>query len=388
MRHWRFVVLTALAAALLAAASSPSATIDDSLFVPRTSYLVPPGISLLDRYARGEFDAVLAEVAAADDFDALLAMLQRDAPAWIAAAGPADAPRRRLAAATLAIEAARATDHLDWKWVQQVRLNMGKENPLVAPDLLYWKSPPQLIEWGCTILREAGPPDPAERLWQLGALAVAQRRGDYEFLIGSPWDTRGNPEDEIDHLSHALERFPGEPRLLLAQAIAIEWRTWSPPRRLRFGGPNLPQARRAFEDMLQDPDIGAEAMVRLGSLRLRSRDFNGAADVLARAERATRDPWLLYLARYFAGQAREQQRRPQDAERSYRGALEAIPRATSATMALAALLARGGRHTEAATVVETALSGPAADDPWRAYAAADDRFWPEILGRLRAEIRR
>jgi hypothetical protein len=27
-------------------------------------------------------------------------------------------------------------------------------------------------------------------------------------------------------------------------------------------------------------------------------------------------------------------------------------------------------------------------DPWRAYVHADDRFWPYLVGRLRAEIRR
>jgi hypothetical protein len=25
-------------------------------------------------------------------------------------------------------------------------------------------------------------------------------------------------------------------------------------------------------------------------------------------------------------------------------------------------------------------------DPWRGYADADDRFWPELIGRVRAEI--
>jgi hypothetical protein len=27
-------------------------------------------------------------------------------------------------------------------------------------------------------------------------------------------------------------------------------------------------------------------------------------------------------------------------------------------------------------------------DPWRAYVHADDRFWPVLVGRLRAEIRK
>jgi hypothetical protein len=52
-------------------------------------------------------------------------------------------------------------------------------------------------------------------------------------------------------------------------------------------------------------------------------------------------------------------------------------------------LARADRQGEAAALVEASVAGrPPPNDPWRAYAAADDRFWPELVARLRAEIRR
>ena len=385
VRHWCLGVLPVL---LVAALSEGSAASGRASF-PTTS-LVPAVVNFLDRYLAGDFDGAVAEATAPDDIDAILDGLKRDGPAWIDAAGGGEAPRRRLAAATFALEVARAAEHVDWKWVQEVRLNMGRENKLEAPDLLYWKAPPQLIEWGCTQLRGGRPAQEIERVWQLAALAVAQRRSDYEFLIGSPWDARGNPEDEITHLSHALERFPQEPRFVLARAIAIEWRTWSTARRRpRFGGIGLAEAIRAFEPLTRDDAIGAEASVRLGALQVRSRRFDAAADTLARVESATRDRYLLYLARYFTGQARDQQSRREDAERAFRGALEVIPGTTSATIALASLLARHDRRLEATELVEGSLgANQATVDPWRTYAAADDRFWPELIGRLRGEIRR
>ncbi len=48
-------------------------------------------------------------------------------------------------------------------------------------------------------IEAAGPGDRARR--QLAAatlaLAVAARAGDFQFLIGSPWEARGNPWDEL-----------------------------------------------------------------------------------------------------------------------------------------------------------------------------------------------
>ena len=57
-------------------------------------------------------------------------------------------------------------------------------------------------------------------------------------------------------------------------------------------------------------------------------------------------------------------------------------------MALAAMLARQDRRTQAEALVEAHLSTrPPPADPWRTYAAGDARFLPELIARLRAEIR-
>jgi hypothetical protein len=69
--------------------------------------------------------------------------------------------------------------------------------------------------------------------------------------------------------------------------------------------------------------------------------------------------------------------------------MAAIPRAQSASVSLSVLLFRLGRRAESAALIEqTIASNTMPPDPWREYAASDYRFWPELLARLRAEIRR
>ena len=357
----------------------------------------------LDRYLLGDFASVGEELAATKDFGDLLKALKRDAPAWIDAGPPETRAKRQLAAATFALEAARAAENEDWKWVQRIQFATGPPPTDLVPlpgllkqtsspeAALWWKAPPQILEWGCELIRNGTVPQPTERIWQLAAVAIAERRSDHEFLIGSPWEARENPKDEILHLEHVMFRFPDEPRFALAQAIAIDWRTWSlRPRHSRsdFDKNIATDAVRAFERQLKDPAIGAEASLRLGMIRLRSRNYTEALDLFNRVETMTRDRYLIYLSRLFSGLTREKQGRSADAEKAYRGALATIPKAISASMSLAAVLARGGRMTEATAIVEAAVTtNPPVVDPWRTYNTADDRFWPVLIARLHAEIK-
>jgi hypothetical protein len=327
---------------------------------------------LLDRYAAGEFQQVVAEIEKAGDYDAFLKQLKEEAPAWMSTGGPDDRARRELAAATLALEVARAGTFDDWKLVQ---LWMGLEN-------IYWRAPPKLIEWGCALLRAEAAPSANERLWHLAALAVADRAGDFEFLIGSPWEDRANPKDEILHLEHSAERFPNERRFALAQGIAIEWRLFP------TAGSGSRTAQQIFETLMNEDGVGPEATVRLGVRFYRGGNFVRALELLSLADERSREPYVVYLARFFRGQIFERQKRQADGERAYRDALAAIPGAQSASFALSALLAGRGLRGDAASVVDAALLIEPALDPWRAYAEADARFWPQLLNQLRAEIRR
>ena len=340
-------------------------------------------VDLLDRYAGGQFDTVVEELARVTNFDDLLRQLKRDAPAWLDAKGPADRERRELVAATFALEAARADEWHEWVWIQfQPPMtgspNAGEYQPL---NVLYWKPPPLLIEWGCELMRMNEVPRPIERWWQLAALAVAQRSEDPKFLVGDTAIGRGvgageiiNTQDEIKHLDHVMKRFPGERRFVLAQGIARD-RDWQD------------DALVAYTAVLDDPDVGGEASMRLGAMQIRQNRASDAMRHLERAETLTRDRYVIYLARYFKGRILQRQDRLDQAESEYRGAVAAWPHGQAATMALSAVLFRDGRRAEAHERVGRMLSVEAPlFDPWREYVHADNRFWPQLIGRLRAEI--
>ena len=340
-------------------------------------------VDLLDRYAAGQFDAVVQILTTQTEFDPILKQLERDGPAWIVAADPRQRARRELTAATFALEAARAGQWREWKIIQRQEPfeGTGGGEPLQVLNVLYWKAPPLLIEWGCKLFREDAKPRSIERWWQLAALAVAQRSEDPQFLVGDTnigegWQAGeiGNIQDEIKHLDHVRKRFPKEMRFVLAEGIARD-RDW------------FEDATAAYLALENDPDVGGEAMMRFGAMQLRLRQVEQALRNLHRADGLTRDPYVVYLARYFTGRALEQQNELEDAEDAYRGAAAAIPHAQSASLALAALAFKAGRHSEGHRLARGVLdANPAPIDPWPAYVHADDRFWPQLVGRLRVEI--
>src|SRR5688500_13817281 len=88
------------------------------LGAPRTSAHTVSVVEWLDAYRGGQFDRVVAELDRETNFKDILHQLRRDGPRWIAAAGPAEAPRRELVAATFALEAARVGMRYEWKLIQ------------------------------------------------------------------------------------------------------------------------------------------------------------------------------------------------------------------------------------------------------------------------------
>lgn len=346
-------------------------------------------VDQLDRYAAGQFETVSSELANTTDFEELLRALRRDAPAWLDAAGSNDRSRRELVAATFALEAARIDSWYEWKWVVRQPLmgpppGSGSSAQGYQPlSVLYWKPPPLLIEWGCKLLSHPETPRPFERWWQLAALSVAQRSEDPAFLVGDPaigrgagTDEIGNLQEEIKHLDHVQKRFPDEPRFMLAQGIARD-RMWKD------------DAAKAYLSVIGDPDVGGEAAMRLGAMRMRGSGAEGALANFDRALSLTRDRYVVYLAHYFKGQIYEAQNQPQKAEAELRRAVAAWPHGQAATLALAMNLFDHGKRSEAYGLANAMLAAPGPPtDPWRAYVHADDRFWPFLIARLRDEIAR
>jgi Tfp pilus assembly protein PilF len=109
----------------------------------------------------------------------------------------------------------------------------------------------------------------------------------------------------------------------------------------------------------------------------------------ARAEHESRDPYVQYLAAYLRGVIMERRLAPSEAEAAYRRALQVSPRAQSASIALAAILAQQDKVGEARQLaVDMLRIEPPPPDPWREFVHADDRFWPGLIARLRRDIHR
>ena len=383
----------------------------------------PSTIVLLDQYAAGKFADVNAVLAKTENFKRIYKDLRSDeTKAWLDAGGTGDRARRELAAATFALEAARAGEWLEWKWIQRQRtIGEGGGASLGKLPVLYWMPPPLLLEWGCELLRSRAEPSEIERIWQLAAMGVGQRSEDVQFQIGfttievelppgvdldpppattpappPPTLSRlggitvitggGRPErgpdevlnvgKEIGHLNHTAQRFPNEKRFELGQAIARE-------------RPSPSESIKIYQALLSDPMVGGEAAARLGSLYLRRGAVPDALKMFDRAEKQTRDRDVLYLARFYRGQALLRNRQEDAAMAAFRGALEARPGSQSASVALAVLLAKREQRTEAQAVMKAVLdAGPDYRDPHLEYAHADDRFWPRLLAQLHQEIAR
>ena len=271
----------------------------------------PSAITLLGRYADGQFNAVVSELTDQEDFARLLKDLKSHAEEWIAAGGQGDRARRELAAATFALEAARVDEWREWKWIQKP----PRHGP-AADALLEAAAAAHRVGLRVASARTKRP-RPIERTWQLAAMAVAQRSEDTQFLIGftqlapdagprrpsrpgAPPSIPGLPrirvqprpqgievlnvQDEIGHLNHTMDRFPAEKRFVLGQAIARER--------------DFPVTRsRSTTCSPTDPDVGGEALMRLGALQVRQGRVADALVSFERAERLTRDADVIYLAR-------------------------------------------------------------------------------------------
>ena len=319
----------------------------------QTAAPAAPVVELLDAYDTGRFETVDKILAGIPDLASFSIALQRAAYPWITAANPDGVQRRRLVAAAAGLEAAR--EHVGER-------EAGRE----------------LVEWGGMLAR-AGPPTDAERTWYLAAIALAQ----WLYEPTSP------------QIAHAARRFPAEDRFHLAGAILREsasWRRVQVAQRLNKKDDAkdiLRDVVKAFEPLLQRESIRGEVHLRLGNSYLRRDQPKAALEHLALVEPlAPADPFLRYLANYLSGKAHDALKDAAAAEAAYQRALAVVPRAQSASFARAALAFDRDARDEAHAVIDAALSWPApADDPWRAYQAADARFWPEFIARLRKELR-
>jgi hypothetical protein len=371
----------------------------------------PAIAGLLERYARGDYTAVSGALAEITDYRSALRQLDKIAVPWIRSAGPLELPRRRLIVAGFALEAASA-------------------------GLNQWQEARNFIEWACVLLRAGGLPRPSERAWHLAALALAQGAHDPDLLANDSTQSIRTPRG-FDHLRHSAFRFPDDDRLRLARAATAEVRTLgSDPKHPRVSSyedgqqallrpsavgeptpievfdratarqmllvssrryqPVLYAARRSlglwdlidqWKDLAQRESIGSEAAIHLANTYLRLGRQDLALEALDTMPPAGGDASLIYLAQYLTGRAAELTANRERAEIAYRAALVAVPRAQSASIALASLLFLSDSRDEAFELISDLFSMPPVADPWKEYQAGDFRVWPQRIAELREAYR-
>jgi hypothetical protein len=316
----------------------------------------------LSYYELGEFDVVSRALAAAGggDVQHFLPEWKKQAAGWIAADGPEAEPRRRLVAATFALEIGHAAMDVQWEMTRQV------------------------TEWACTLLRDSGPPTEEERKWDLAALALLE--GSFEPV---------RPDTVRAHLAHIRARFPNEPRVALGDALLHEYDYWVSRTVVSGTGPfativhDESTARLGIPSLLEaarQPANRPEAELRLGYLEYARDNLDAAMPHLAAAAEGDDDPTRVYLANLFMGWADRNAGRHEEAQAAFRRALSAVE-GLSAALALGAELYAVDRRDEADDFVEAALvAGRTVPDPWKQYGYGDLRRWPGLIEELREMI--
>jgi hypothetical protein len=398
---------------------------------------------LLGAYDRGDYSTVTNQLKNIEEvrlLDQLDADLKKNAKAWIGAAGPSERRRRAFMAGALALDVTQALIERE-SWANTNRHDSHAVNPEA------------LLEVRQLIADEGGPPDALEHEWTLAQLATWEQwnrvaRMDkvdawltpepvWAILLGEPPLVQfAGPQSAFGrggYLAEVLDRFPREPRLLLAvaegheslatrcawqycfdemnPAILDDMRKRSKVRPPAIGDSHAVIAQRTFAfasanlkalDRLLPiaadfasianayPAVRAEASVHMGYLAIRAARPDAALAPLATAAESA-DPYVRYLADFFTGRALEQLERRADAIAAYRRALATVPNAPSAATLLAAQLflsEDAADREDSHAVLEASNATRASSDPWDRYWYGDARLWPVYMEHLRQELRK
>lgn len=337
---------------------------------------------LLDSYYEGGYDEAVARAAALPELGPLRLQFVQGTPAWINLE-PANAGKRRAAVAGFVVELAGARFESDWG-----RLS-------------------DLIEWTCSqLLRAGGPPTAFERSWHMATTALAGRARVRVWLLGpyarlphlKPRAPSKDDPPSPRHLMHAIERFPDDPQFQLARVVAWTWGRDSEPirniessvrERMRVARPAQLEAITAFEPLLAVPAVAAEAWLRTGLVHVTVGDHVAALTAFEKARPAAATTQLTYLSHFLAARSLEMLNRHDEAIAAYTNALDIVPSAESATVALASLqFLRGERDGSVALIDQAFAKTSTTTDPGRLTGYGFYLHWPEIKAAMRAELKR
>jgi hypothetical protein len=343
--------------------------------------------ALLDTYASGRHDEAVAQAAALPDLGPFRLRYVQDSPLWVNQ-DPALVEARGAAAAAFLLEVTGARLETDWGRFAD------------------------LIEWTCVQLRKTGPPTEFERRWHAASHALAGRARARQWLLGQvprlahqpPLRERPMNPKEVQrlppaHLMHALERFPDDPAFQLSRVVAWTWGRDGEPirnvrrrdegddRRRQTRAPQL-EAITALAPLTAIPEVAAEAWIRTGRVRYTVNDFAAALAAFEQAQPMARETAMKYLAHFEAGQALEGLARPDDAIREYRRALEVVPLAESATVALGSLQFMRDDRDAAVSLIDSVFNRkPSTTDPGRMIHYGSFVRWPQLQARMREALK-
>jgi tetratricopeptide (TPR) repeat protein len=346
----------------------------------------PSGVDLvgmLNTYEQGRYDEAVAKAAALPDLGSFRLRLVQDSPLWVNA-DPARIGRRSAVAAAFLLEVTAARLESDW----------GRFS--------------DLIEWTCVQLRATAEPTEFERAWHAASHALAGRARARQWLLGtSPRLPHQKPAPErklqpnerppATHLMHALERFPDDSQFQLSRVVAWSWgRDNEPTRNVeRDGGDAEPRRTRALqleavvtlEPLTSIASVAPEAWVRIGLVHFSIGDDAAALRAFESAQPIANETSMKYLAYFNAGRALEGLHRIDEAMRAYQRALEIIPEAESATVALTSLqFMRDDRDAAVSAIDRVFNRKPGAADPGRLMGYGSYLRWDALRTAMRAEL--
>jgi len=347
MRRFGSSLLVVLLLSVLAGSAAPQAQ-------------APRAVDLLDRYRRGDFARIVADLTALPHqaLPSIAVDLKTNAPGWIVGS-TADVERRRLAAASVAREIATVGLETEWSTLRD------------------------LVEFGCRLVREntAGP---AEHAWFTASIALAQGGFDSGLLVSSR------------HIAHANGRFPKDRAFAFAQAVVIQSEiadggaaSYSVSTSANSDAPRLDPRRANRAASIQNLDnfgndagpIGAEANIRIGFLHFQNKDYPKALPFFAKARSLSDSRELLYLAHFLEGRTLQATNRIKEAGQAFERAWRILP-GEGAGEAFSLLLFLSGQTTEAYAVANETLAR-AIPDPWRYLGYGEFVHLPALLADLR-----
>jgi hypothetical protein len=398
-RPFRALVILGVAASLLGAA--PPARARQGLELN--------AVEMLDLYERRR-DLALTGFGDNLHVDSVYSELTREAKKWIAAKGPNEAERRRMVLATFVLEvvARLAPDREQSEAEKDIRAQArGAATPrgggsgapptnrgsLDATDT-EWGVAMRLVNFVRQLLVDQKTPPPLEIVWHQAFIGLIEYYAMKEGLAPN----RSVITDLQMEMEYVRGRYPKEPQFLLAWAWGDYWdyrpdgsMLWS--EKMDFDHiwdtwdiPFLHSAAGYYASALANPATAPEAKVRIAEMRLKRGDADGALSMLQDVDATSRDREIRYLSSLEQGWAYDMKGNGAKAIESFRKALAFLPDAQTASIALAGSLIIDGHADEASELIDRAMTAHALD-PWIFHRYPEFEHYPDLMNRLREELK-